>query len=175
MFNTINMKPNLIIPFILLPILTFGQLTHINPTKIDSTQKEVLNVILDLFDGMREGDSSKVHSVFRENPKLHTSFTNKDGKPILKKDDLQKFLNAVGTPHDKVWDEPIWNVQINIDGNLANVWTDYAFYAGIDFSHCGVDAFMLNKDERGWKIFHLTDTRRRIDCDIPDEIKYNRE
>lgn len=160
---------------VVVPLLASAQLKLINPSALNTKKQEVLDVVLTLFDGMREADSAKVHSVFGHDPQLYTSFTNKDGKPILKKDDIQKFLTAVGTPHDKIWDEPIWNVQINIDGNLASVWTDYAFYAGPDFSHCGVDAFMLNKDERGWKIFHLTDTRRRIDCDIPDEIKSKRE
>ena len=169
------MKQMIATLIIIAPYLCSAQLKLIAPSDLDANKQEVLDVVLTLFDGMREADSAKVHSVFRHDPELYTSFSNKDGKAILKKDELQKFLNAVGTPHEKVWDEPLWNIQINIDENLASVWTDYAFYAGLDFSHCGVDAFMLNKEENGWKIFHLTDTRRRIDCDVPDEIKRNRE
>ena len=156
---------------IIAPILATAQVKLITPLNLDTNKQEVLDVVLTLFDGMREADSTKVHSVFGHDPQLYTSFTNKERKPILKKDDLQKFLDAVGTPHDIIWDEPLWNIQINIDGNLASVWTDYAFYAGNDFSHCGVDAFMLNKDENGWKIFHLTDTRKRAGCDIPEDLK----
>ena len=170
------MKHSVTILTLLIPVLSLGQITHISPTDLNSSQQEVMDVVLRLFEGMREGDSSKVHSVFRANPELYTSFTNREGMPILRKDDgLQHFLNAVGTPHDLIWDEPIWNVKINIDDNLANVWTDYAFYAGKNFSHCGVDAFMLNKDESEWKIFHLTDTRRKKDCVVPDNIKKGRE
>ena len=135
-------------------------------------QQAVLDVVIKLFDGMRAGDSAVVHSVFRDGVELHTSFTNKNtGKPMLVTDDLQPFLNAIGTPHDEVWDEVIWGEKVLVDGNLAMVWCDYAFYSSSNFSHCGVDAFMLNKDEDGWKIFHLTDTRRRTNCEIPDELK----
>lgn len=140
----------------------------------DSNQQEVLEVVLTLFDGMREADSAKVRSAFGQAPQLYTSFTDGEGIPVLNKNNLQKFLNAVGTPHDQVWDEPIWDIKINIDGNLASVWTKYAFYAGKSFSHCGVDAFMLNKEQNDWKIFYLTDTRRKQNCIVPNQIKKNR-
>ena len=170
------MKHIILALLIVTPFIASSQIKMIPQSNFDSQQQEVMGVVLTLFDGMREADSSKVHSTFGNNPQLYTSFTNKEGKAVLRKDDgLQKFLDAVGTPHDQVWDEPLWNVQINIDGNLANVWTEYAFYAGKNFSHCGVDAFMLNKEETGWKIFHLTDTRKRQGCNVPNKIKKGRE
>ena len=55
-----------------------------------------------------------------------------------------------------------------VDGGIAQVWTDYAFYVGAEFSHCGVDAFHLAKDAFGsWKIMHLMDTRRKEGCIEP--------
>jgi hypothetical protein len=36
---------------------------------------------------------------------------------------------------------------------------------GDRFSHCGVDAFTLAKEDDAWKIVALTDTRRRQGCD----------
>ena len=85
----------------------------------------------------------------------------------IKKGNLASFLKAIGTPHDQIWDEKIWNTKIEIDGGIAQVWTDYAFYVGTEFSHCGVDAFHLIKDEeKGWKIVHLMDTRRKEGCEI---------
>lgn len=128
-------------------------------------KKEILNVIEKLFDGMREGDSSKVASVFDKEVSMLTSYTNKEGKKIISKGDLSRFLTAIGTPHEKVWDEKIWNTQIMIDGGIAQVWTDYAFYVGTDFSHCGVDAFhLVRRGEAGWKIVHLMDTRKKEGC-----------
>lgn len=165
-----------IILFILSTFITcYSQVRNIDNASHDEDKQEIIDVVLTLFDGMREADSAKVHSVFRKEVELYTSYTNSEGKPILLNNNLQKFLDAVGTPHDKIWDEPIWDAKINIYNNLASLWTKYAFYLGKEFSHCGVDAFMLNKDENGWKIFHLTDTRQKKECEVIDEIRKNRD
>jgi len=133
--------------------------------KMDSTS--IHTVILTLFDGMREADSAKVSSVFHKEVRMYSSFTSKEGELILKEGKLSSFLNAIGTPHDKIWDERIWNTKIQIDGGIAQVWTDYAFYISDDFSHCGVDAFDLVKDSSGnWKIIHLMDTRKKEACEL---------
>ncbi|UII29990.1 nuclear transport factor 2 family protein [Fulvivirga ulvae] len=134
-------------------------------------ENAILDVVERLFEGVRAGDSAMVHTVFYDDVDFYTTLTNKEGKPVLHKGTLKGFLDAIGSPHDVVWDEPIWDTEIRIDGNLAQVWTKYAFYAGDKFSHCGVDAFHLFKSENGWKIFHLTDTREWQDCNVPDDIK----
>jgi hypothetical protein len=60
---------------------------------------------------------------------------------------------------------------VQIDGDFAQVWCDYAFYTDNTFSHCGIDAFQLHKGKDGWKIFHLADTRRKDNCVIPQDIQ----
>lgn len=126
-------------------------------------------LILTLFDGMREGDSAKVSKLFRKDVKMFSSFTTKEGERVLREGKLESFLNAIGTPHDEIWDERIWDTQITVDGSIAQVWTQYAFYAGSQFSHCGVDAFDLVKDASGqWKIIHLMDTRRKKNCQMEE-------
>jgi len=125
----------------------------------------VHKLVITLFDGMREGDSAKVSATFHKDVNMYTSFTNKEGKLVLKKGKLSSFLNAIGTPHDKIWDEKISGTIVLIDGGIAQVWTDYAFYIDEEFSHCGVDAFHLVKEPSGnWKIIHLMDTRRKEGC-----------
>ncbi|TRX62238.1 hypothetical protein FNH22_02325 [Fulvivirga sp. M361] len=134
-------------------------------------QEEVKAVVLSLFEGMRLGDSAMVHSTFMETAQMYTILRNKEGQPILRKGSLQKFLNAVGSTHDQVWNEPIWDIEVKIDQDFAQLWASYAFYAGNTFSHCGVDAFHLFRTEEGWKIFQITDTRKKEGCKIPGEIK----
>jgi hypothetical protein len=97
---------------------------------------------------------------------------NKSGKPFIKfESSLDGFAKSIGTPHPETYNEMIWDEKIEIDGNLAQVWTSYAFYVGKKFSHCGVDAFHLTKGEDGeWKIFHLADTGQSEGCNIPTKI-----
>jgi len=129
---------------------------------------EVMAVVNQLFEGMRKGDSTLVRDAFTNDARLMTVF-EKEGKPVLRLGSIDRFANAVGTPHDKVWNEPIWDYEIRIDGRLAQVWTKYAFYLDDEFSHCGVDAFQLFNGEDGWKIFQLTDTRQYENCEFPPE------
>lgn len=152
--------------FILLPLIILALPTWMSAqsTDIPAEKQAIMQVIHRLFDGMRQGDSSMVRSVFTADPSLYTAITDRTGKPQLIIDELQEFLNAVGSPHEEVWDERVWTYDIAIDGNLASAWTPYAFFADSTFIHCGVDAFQLFKSETGWKIFSLSDTRRKNDC-----------
>ena len=95
---------------------------------------------------------------------------DENGQYQQRSNDASRLISAFGQPREQTWSEPIWNEKVEIDGGLAQVWVDYAFYIDKDFSHCGVDAFHLIKQPDGWKIFHLVDTRRKEDCDIPDEV-----
>lgn len=128
----------------------------------------VLAVVESMFDAMRAGDSTALRAVLHPGATAATAFA-RDGVPTLDREaSLDGFVQAVGTPHEAVWDERIWDSEIRIDGPLATVWTPYAFYAGEQFSHCGVDAFQLFRSADGWKIFHVADTRRREGCETPD-------
>ncbi len=134
-------------------------------------KSEILKVINQVFEAMRTNDSTMLKQSFTANPNTFTVFIDKESKSQLIRGDFQRFIDAVGQPKDQVWNEPIWNEKAEIDGNLASVWVDYAFYVDDQFSHCGVDAFHLIKREDGWKICHLVDTRRKTNCEVPDEFK----
>jgi len=155
-------------------IVTFMLLiTSLQPafSQPDDTQA-VKKTIQILFDGMYEGDSSKVSSVFTNDIAMATVFRDKNGDPVLTQESsLDGFLKAVGTPHAEKWTEEIWNVKVQIDSDFAQAWCGYAFYVDHKFSHCGVDAFHLHKTKEGWKIFHLADTRKKEGCDIPESIQ----
>jgi Putative lumazine-binding len=123
-----------------------------------------------LFEAMSKGDSAMLHRAFADHSSLYSIMTNKSGKTVLQSEPLSKFLTDIGTPHRESYDEPIWDIVIQVDGGLAQVWAKYAFYLDRKFSHCGVDTFQLINTETGWKIFHLADTRQREGCHVPEEV-----
>lgn len=144
-------------------------LLQCNALYSQSSDDEAIRVVIDkLFDGMRAGDSSAVSVLFHPDVRMMTSYLDPSGEPVMKEGSLKSFLTAIGTPHPEVWDEKIWNTEVQTDDNLAQVWTDYAFYVDDRFSHCGVDAFQLIKGNDGdWKIINLIDTRRKSPCEQP--------
>jgi hypothetical protein len=123
----------------------------------------VLAVVRGLFDAMRAGDSARVRASFDPAAALGTT-RERDGRPVFERDSVGAFVRAVGTPHADVWDERLYRPEVRVDGPLATVWTEYAFYAGPRFSHCGVDAIQLARTAAGWRIVSLVDTRRRTGC-----------
>ncbi len=48
--------------------------------------------------------------------------------------------------------ERMWDPEVRIDGPVATIWTAYDFYRGLEFSHCGTDAFQLAMTPDGWKV-----------------------
>ncbi len=129
----------------------------------------ILFPIKNLFLAMEQGDSALLRKSFFTDVTLITVLEI-EGKISLRKEQLMDFLTAVGSPHTDRWLEPIWDVKIEREGNFAQVWASYAFYAGTKFSHCGVDTFQLVNTPDGWKIFYLADTRNKTDCKIPEKI-----
>ncbi|MDW7691134.1 nuclear transport factor 2 family protein [Flammeovirgaceae bacterium SG7u.111] len=153
------MKKRTTLLFCSLAILLFS-FSNLKPEE----EKDVRATIEQLFDGMKKGDSTMVRGVFHPEARLQT-VASKDGKTELHSTPISKFAEAVGTPHDKIWDERILSYEIKIDGEFASAWTEYNFYHGDKFSHCGVNAFHLVKTSEGWKILQITDTRRKEGCE----------
>ena len=150
--------------FILFAFVSFSQDNGWMGNQLQLEEDKIEQVIDSLFTGMRNGDSSMVHSVFHDDPKMFSSFTNKQNEPALFEGSLNEFLTAIGTPHEQVWNEIVSNLIIHVDDNLASVWMDYSFYVDEDFSHCGVNSMHLTKTDNGWKILNIIDTRRKENC-----------
>lgn len=117
-----------------------------------------------LFDGMRNSDTTLIRKAFDAKSIMQTIARTKDGKAVVRGESVNDFIKSVGAPHSAQYDERIVFTKILIDANLASVWTDYKFYIGNKFSHCGVNSFQLFKGEDGWKIIYIIDTRRKDNC-----------
>lgn len=115
-----------------------------------------------LFEAMRTNDGALARSVFHPTARLGRA--TEDGISFNPADG---FIERIGTPKDQVWDEPIWDWTVQVDGRLAQMWTKYAFYLDETFSHCGVDAIEFYRSESGWQITQLVDTNRQEDCWYP--------
>ena len=128
-------------------------------------------VVQSIFTGMATNDGAMVREAFTEDASMYTVFLNDEGKVQKREGSVEKFVEAVSKDKEQPYSEPIWNEKVEIDGPLASVWVDYAFYLGNSFHHCGVDAFHLMETAAGWKVFHIVDTRRTEDCEVPNKIK----
>jgi len=131
----------------------------------ETKEDQIKEVIALFFKGLQSGDTLLIKQTINKDLKLQTTFKNTEGKSILRTEDVSKFLNSVASKKtNDIWEEKLLSYHIQIDENMANVWTPYEFYLNNDFSHCGVNSFQLFFDGKQWEIIYLIDTRRKQSC-----------
>jgi hypothetical protein len=85
--------------------------------------------------------------------------------PALGVDSGSAWITGVaGSINGPTLDERIASTSVEIDGNLANVSAYYEFRRGEQFSHCGMDQFVLGRTARGWKVIGIGYSARRSEC-----------
>ena len=150
--------------FTILAVLIFSKMSYAQNIRGTSDTAAIKQTINTLFDAMRKGDSTLLRSVFSRNMILQSISNEKNGKPVLSTESVDDLVKDIGTPHAEVYDERIVYNAIKIDGDLACVWAPAKFYVGVQFDHCGVDAFQLMRTADGWKVFSLVHTTRKDNC-----------
>ncbi|QNF33938.1 nuclear transport factor 2 family protein [Adhaeribacter swui] len=131
-----------------------------------SDKKAIGAVVQTLFDSMWAGDSTKARSVMAPNLRLIIIAKNPEGEMVTRETSGKQFLKMLASQPAKTLDERSWNGQLQVDGDLASYWCEYAFFNAGKFSHCGVDVFQLYRSPQGWKIVNLAYNMRRDNCDM---------
>lgn len=127
----------------------------------DPESVKVMAVVQKVFDAMRTRDTSLLSVAFDTSARLVG--VGRDG--TLSLTTPSRFGAAiVRAPAGDVWNERIFDPEVRIDGDVAQVWAYFTFHRNKEFSHCGVDAFMLRKLGAQWKITQLSDSRRTTNC-----------
>ena len=153
------MYTKLIFFFILYTIVTVSTLK----AQSNNDKELIVSTIEQLFDGMRQQDTSMIRAVMAPEMQMRT-VRQHNGNTELSGTTPHQFLQAVANAGRIVWDERIGSYEVKVDDALASVWTTYRFYRGDQFSHCGVNVFQLYKTGNDWQIFSVVDTRRSSPC-----------
>lgn len=122
-------------------------------------------VITELFDAMRESDAETMRGLFAEGVGgFPSSYVGQEG-PTVNFGGLDGFLESVAAAEPGSLDEQFTVREVIVDDNLVTVVTPYTFTYRGNFSHCGVDVFLIARQGTDWKIVGLADTRRRAGCE----------
>lgn len=133
--------------------------------KAQNAEDDVKAVVNNLFTAMRQSDAALLQSVFADSAILQTIHITQSGERQIRNESVVNFAKQVAAAPMGALDERITMERINIDADLASVWTPYSFYYNGKFSHCGANSFQLVRINKVWKIQYLIDTRRRDKCD----------
>jgi len=130
----------------------------------DPDRAAVLATVQKVFTAMRTRDTALLRQAFDTSARL-AGVSTRNGPASVRLTAPMAFGAAIASaPAGDVWNERIWDPEVRIDGDVAQVWAYYTFHRNATFSHCGVDAFMLLKVGGEWKITQLADSRRTTGC-----------
>ena len=137
--------------FLLISSFSFAQ---------NTSEKEIIKPIENLFNAMKSADSLGVKNAFSGSAIMQTFGKNQE----IRTDKVEDFAKQVGASQAGDLDERFTIYKILVDGNMASVWVPYRFYYKGNYSHCGVNSFQLAKLNNEWKIQYIIDTRRKENC-----------
>lgn len=135
---------------------SIAQTSNVNPS-IDS-EKEVKQVINNMFQAMKQADTVLLKSCFADNVIFQTILNKPEGA-VIGNQSFNDFIQSIGKQTANALDERIEFGAIQIEPLMATVWTPYSFYYKGSYSHKGVNSFQLVKFKEGWKIQYIIDTR----------------
>lgn len=130
-------------------------------TLIQAQEKEVQQTIETFFAGFHQKDSLKIKSVCAEKMMLQSISEGKKGTELHNELPSEFYKSIATIPNEVQFQEKILKYNIQVDGTMAHVWTPYEFYVNEKLNHSGVNAFTLFKENTGWKIIYIIDTRRK--------------
>ena len=135
---------------------------------VDKAVEQAIRAPIDmLFNGMKARDTMMVISAFTANGRL-VDIRDRNGQTTVGSTAPADFARGLlRAPAGQALVERYWDLEIKVEGNVANAWAKYDFHVGDRFTHCGIDAFQLAKTHEGWKIVQIMDTRQQTGCTAP--------
>lgn len=116
-----------------------------------------------IFTGMAEADSALVRAQFA--PAARFAMKARDGSGVQAQT-VDRWIAAIAGSEGR-WNEQIYDVEVRVDADVAQVWAPYTFYLDGAVSHCGVNTIELLRVEERWLITQISDSRRQEGCPDP--------
>jgi hypothetical protein len=122
-------------------------------------EHEVLGAVDALFDAMAKHDVDASRKLIV--PGASFVVMKPDGTVLMEHD--TDYLNSLAT-HKEAFRERIWNAQVMVQGDIAQVWAPYDFHLDGKLSHCGIDSFSMVRGTDGWRVAGVSYSVQKQGC-----------
>ena len=129
----------------------------------DAETAAVLAPINRMFAALTARDAAAILANTRTEGRATAVLTLPDGTNAVRARTWADFAEGIKDGPGKL-EERLVNPAVEIDGNVAMVWSSYVFLIDGKVSHCGVDHFDMVRDAGGWKVLNITWTQRQTGC-----------
>ena len=116
-----------------------------------------------LFAALAARDGEAMMSYFRAEGGGAVAVEQPDGARSYRHMSWADFTSGI-KPGPEKYEERLSDVAIDIDGDIAMVWSPYVFTIDGKPHHCGVDHFDLVREVGRWKILNITWSQRTTGC-----------
>lgn len=120
----------------------------------------VVDAVQQLFFAMQTRNRETLDRVLAPDARLAAVETGKPVRVTTGADFVKAVMGGTGE-----WLERMWDVNVDVYGDLATVSGPYEFIRDGTRSHCGVNAVHLVRHDADWQIVAITYTRRTDRCD----------
>ncbi|WBH17270.1 nuclear transport factor 2 family protein [Sphingomonas radiodurans] len=155
----------------ILPLLLALQTTPVAPIERGtalpppaSEEGQVLAPVQRLFDALAARNPQAILAEVRPDGRATAVDEKPDGTRAITTNDWPSFAQRLATPGPRLNERLTGTPAVEIDGDIAMVWSGYTFTIDGKLSHCGTDHVGLIRENNRWKILNLTWTKRTTGC-----------
>jgi ketosteroid isomerase-like protein len=127
----------------------------------DRDKAEVIAAVQRLFDALETRDSVAGVATFHPSATVlvvaGTPATVRQTTPAA-------LVGSIARDTSGTFKERIFDTEVRIDGDVAQLWAYFTVHIGKVFNRCGTDAMTLVREGGTWKITHASFTRRTVGC-----------
>jgi hypothetical protein len=146
------------------PQTTSTKLPPANPLPPPTSEEgQVMVPINALFDGLTRRDGAIILAAMRPDGTATQVSENADGTRSIRRSTATDFAAGI-KPGPERFEERLNDPAIEIDGDIAMVWSPYVFLVDGKVTHCGIDHFDLIREGGRWKIASITWSKRTTGC-----------
>ncbi|NIJ06484.1 hypothetical protein FHS31_000066 [Sphingomonas vulcanisoli] len=137
-----------------------------NPLPLaDIDTRAVMAPIDAMFAGLAARDGAAILAQVRTEGGATVVREAPDGTRTIKHLSWADFAGGI-KPGPEHYEERLTDPAIEVDGDIAMVWSPYVFTVDGRAHHCGVDHFDLVREGDGWKVLNVTWSQRTTGCEV---------
>ena len=120
-----------------------------------SEEGQVMAPVNALFDGLARRDGAIILAAMRPDGTATAAGEKADGTHSVRRMTAAEFAAGI-KPGPERFEERLTDPAIEIDGDIAMVWSPYVFLIDGKVHQCGVDHFDLVREGGSWKVANIT-------------------
>ena len=133
------------------------------PPAGDADAPAVLAAVQRMFDGLAARDPRRILAETRPEGGATVASERPDGTRQVRRLSWAEFAAGI-RPGPERYRERLTDPAVEVDGDIAMVWSPYVFTIDGAVHHCGTDHFDLVREAGAWKVLNVTWSQRTTGC-----------